>query len=349
MDAFAGLGQQRRVKTPQHRQVVVHRLGRSQIKGVAHRHEVGRLVRRGAIGLGTEKQQVVQQGLGHLALTPGERGELQQDARSRPLDVHVHRQQALGQGFKIGRCHAPEGPHPGIGGTGGQSTAEPGQLLCGRGALGLDHQQHQPVEQQALGSIALRRRRALRGLDHHATLIERPQIGGMHTFGRGQLLHLPVLRKQRHGLNGLVVEHRLQVFDQGKTGPLDLACGLLVAHLWTLHETLHRGFHRPQHLGRREQAHHLQGANGLMQLLASDPQRTRVHRLQVVTAGSFRLAHEALDGLVGRVERLAQLVEHPGQRTEVGERGVRLQTVGGGVEHDHQSGWCTGAGGLRRS
>ncbi|MDT4875614.1 hypothetical protein FQZ97_1109920 [compost metagenome] len=157
------------------------------------------------------------------------------------------------------------------------------------------------------------------------------------------------MRKQRHGLNGLVVEHRLQVFDQGKTGPLDLACGLLVAHLWTLHETLHRGFHRPQHLGRREQAHHLQGANGLMQLLASDPQRTRVHRLQVVTAGSFRLAHEALDGLVGRVERLAQLVEHPGQRTEVGERGVRLQTVGGGVEHDHQSGWCTGAGGLRRS
>ncbi|MCY1361214.1 hypothetical protein D9M69_478740 [compost metagenome] len=155
----------------------------------------------------------------------------------------------------------------------------------------------------------------------------------MHPLCRGQFLHVPVLGKQGHGLHRLVVQHRLEVFHQRKTRALHLGGSCFGTGLGTLDKALHGGFHAPEHLRGRHQPHHLQGAHGLVQLLASQAQRARIDRFQIVVPRLFGLTHKPPDSLVGTVERLAQFVEHPGERTEVDERRVRRQTVGGGVEH----------------
>ncbi|MFD2301333.1 hypothetical protein ACFSPA_21750 [Paracidovorax citrulli] len=84
-----------------------------------------------------------------------------------------------------------------------------------------------------------------------------------------------------------------------------------------MHEFLHRRFHGAQHEGRRAHAHHLQRAAGLVQLLARDAQRPGVQRGEIGLARGLGIAHEAAHGLDGAVERLAQLIQHPGQGPEI--------------------------------
>ena len=334
VDAFARLRQDGRVVPTQRRQLVVHRLCGLQTEGLTHRDQVRGLGRRGAVGLRTKEQQVVQQGLRHLVLTLRERGKLQQDARRRALDIHIGRQQLVSHRLKVGGCHTPESLRARLSCTSRQTRAELGQLLCTRRALRLDHQQHQPVKQRTQRCIAAQRRGVGRRRHIHAARLIGPQVGRVYPLGGGQLLHFAVLHKQCHRLHRLVVEHRLQVLNQREAGLLDLARGLFVAHQRALHKSLHRRFHGPQHLGWSTQPHHFEGTHGLVNLLARHAQRTGVDRFQVVVARLLGLTDEALDGFVRGVQRFAQLVEYPGQRTEVGERSVRLRTVGsGGVQH----------------
>ena len=77
-------------------------------------------------------------------------------------------------------------------------------------------------------------------------------------------------------------------------------------------------------------------ANGsLVELLPGHAQGPRIDRLQIAVPRLLGFPDEPPDRLVGTFERLAQLLEDPRQRAEVGRWRVRLQAVGvdGSVEH----------------
>ena len=67
----------------------------------------------------------------------------------------------------------------------------------------------------------------------------------------------------------------------------------------------------------RRQPHHLQGTDGLVQLLARDAQLAGIKRCKIGTAGRFGFAHKALERLRGTFERFAEFVKHPRQRTQI--------------------------------
>ena len=88
----------------------------------------------------------------------------------------------------------------------------------------------------------------------------------MDALGGGQLLHISVLRKQRHRDDGLAVQQGFEVFDQRKTSPFDLGSGVIVAEHGLGQEPLDSPFHAPDHTGCRMETHHFQCADHLVQL-----------------------------------------------------------------------------------
>ena len=200
--------------------------------------------------------------------------------------------------------------------------------------MGLHHQQHQTVHQGAQTGIDLQGTARRWGADVEATGFEGPEVGRVNAFGARDLLDIPVLSKQGDRMHRLVAEHQFQVLHQRKARLLHLGGRLFGTGLRLLHKPVDRRLHGAQHLCGRCQAHHLQGAYRLVQLLASHPQRSRIDRLKVIATRLVGLPDKTTNRLVRAFKGLAQLVEHPGQRTKVGERSFRLQTAWCGIEHD---------------
>ena len=132
-----------------------------------------------------------------------------------------------------------------------------------------------------------------------------------------QFQYIPVLREKRDRRCCLALEHTLQVFSQRKTGALDLGGGIVAAQLRPLHEFLRQCLHDPQHLGRCAQAHHLQGADRLMQLLARNAQLARIEIGKIGAARQFGITHKPAQRLGCAIEGFSQLVEHPREWSQV--------------------------------
>ena len=89
VNAFARLHQQGGVVETQRGSVVVGHGNRIESEGITHRAQPGRFVGGSRRGLGTEKQQIAQQGFRYLGLALSKRGELQQHAGGRALHIHI--------------------------------------------------------------------------------------------------------------------------------------------------------------------------------------------------------------------------------------------------------------------
>ena len=124
----------------------------------------------------------------------------------------------------------------------------------------------------------------------------------MYAVSAHQFLYLPILGKQRHRRNRLVRQHPFEVFRQGKTGTLNFGGSILGALLGLLHKLLHGSFHGPEHQRRRGQTHHLQRANGLMQLLPRNAQLARINGGQIRADGSFGIPDKTFKRLGRTIE-----------------------------------------------
>ncbi len=273
IDALARLRQHGRVVSTQGGDVVVHSRRNAQAEGLAHGRQLGRFLFGHVAGLRAEKEQVVQQGFRHLRLALRQGHELHQYPGEGTLDIHVGGQQPLRHRFEETGGHAPEGACAGVVRTRRKTGAQLDQLLGGGLAVGLDNQQHQPVKQRTDRCVAGQGRAVRWSVDIDTMVIKGPQICRVHTLGCSQFLNFAVLGKQSHRLHRLVVQHGFEVFDQGKTGALDLGRRRFVAGLRTLDKALHGGLHGAEHMGWRAQADHLQRPHRLVQLLAGLAQR----------------------------------------------------------------------------
>ncbi|WP_407065730.1 hypothetical protein [Delftia acidovorans] len=324
-DALARLHQHRRVVAAKACLLVVHLgLGLHAV-GLAHRLQGGASLL-GRAGLGAEEQQVLQQPRRRRAVALGHGRVLHEHARGHALDVQVdHDHPARLRVEEAGR-HLPEAARGDILGLAhGKAQAQVAHLGGGLAVVALDHAQHHAVEQgPGIGAVGQRLGLA-RPLGLARAALGRPQVGRMHLVIAGQRLGVTVLGKQGHGRDGLAGQHGFQVFDECEAGALQRGGSLVGAQLGALHKALHGAFHAAQHQGRRAQAHHFEGAAGLVQLLAGDAQGRGVKFLKVRGACRIGIAHETGHRLARPFQRLAQLIEHPGQRAQVlfGVRGLR--------------------------
>jgi len=133
-------------------------------------------------------------------------------------------------------------------------------------------------------------------------------------------------RQRRHGLAG---QATADVVEQGKRGLFDLTHRVFGEGLRAVHELLHHGLAGAQQGGTGRQASEFQRAHTLVDLLARRAQDGRVQRVHVGEAGRAGLLQAAVQGLVGRVQGLAEFLVHPGQGAEVirWQRSVVVQAV----------------------
>ena len=146
----------------------------------------------------------------------------------------------------------------------------------------------------------------------------------MNTLGPDQLLHIAILRKEGHGRDGLVSQHTLQIFCQGKTGVFNLGHGILSTELWMLHKLLRSRLHGSQQQRRTGQAHHFQHTDGLMQLLAGNSQLTGIYCRKIRTARHFGVPRRTFERFGSALQRLSKLLKHPSQRAQVAHGGIRF-------------------------
>jgi hypothetical protein len=144
----------------------------------------------------------------------------------------------------------------------------------------------------------------------------------MYTVRTRKLLDITVLGEQGDGRNRFAIEHSLQVAGQGKTGPLHLGCRLFAAQFRVLYEPLDSGLHGTKDKGRSAQAHHLECAHSLMQLLPCDPQLAAVNRGQIRTAGQVSITDKAPQSFGSAIEGLSKFVQNPGQRAQIIDRQI---------------------------
>ena len=145
----------------------------------------------------------------------------------------------------------------------------------------------------------------------------RPQVSGMSLVVTCQHLCLTVLRKQRHGRDLLTRKYSLQKFHQRKMRALQRTSSFLRAIFGPLHEAIDRRLHAAHHLCRGRDTHHLQCTTSLVQLLARNAQRRCIQLFQIRQTGSVRIAHETAYRFSRSLQRLAHLIEHPGQWAQV--------------------------------
>jgi hypothetical protein len=134
----------------------------------------------------------------------------------------------------------------------------------------------------------------------------------MHALVADQLQHVAVLRKQRHRRHGLAAQQGVEEIGDGKAGALDLENGGFGAAQRLGDEALHRELDGAQHQRWRGVPHHLQRADGLVQLLAGHLQRTALG-----LGGGAHVAHVAPQRLAHTVKGFLDFSQHPGQRPEV--------------------------------
>ena len=317
-NALACLRQCSRIKPAKAPRFVIDRRKALQTESLAHGIECRRLARWTAFGLRTEKQQVLHQAFREGRLSLGQAGVLHQDARSHPLHIDIGLEQAQPEGFKKTGANLPESAQPRglLGGC--QPQAGVTQLQRSLPVCRLDNFQHRAVNAGAhcrpvtqCGHAA----QVQRGLAQPA--LHGPQVCRVHARDAIEGLHVAVLGKQGHSRHVFAGQCVVQVFTQGKAGALQHPGRTVGACLGALHKFLHRRFHGPQHQGGRRHAHHFQRAGGLVQLLARQPQGRNVQRSQVRAACHVGLGDEAAQRLDSPVQRLAQFVQHPGQRAQV--------------------------------
>ena len=315
-NAFARLCQHRRIEPAELPRFVVDLARTGQAISLANRgqYRCDRTLQRNRIR--TKEQVVLGQTVRHRLLATRQTGVLHQNPRSRALDIQVGDTQPSGNGLEKRRADLPEDAwlEPGLGRGEGQT-----QFAHGRGrhaVAGLHHPQDGLVDPGPCRRIiAMLRTVRQTGID--PAPLDRPQVGRMHTLTADQFEHITVLREQGHRRSRLALEHAFEVFAESKTGALDLVRRLLAAQLRPLHEFLRQSLHGAQQFGGCAQPHHLQRPDRLMQLLAGDAQLAGIELGQIRAPGQFSIAHKAPQRLAGTVQRLAQFVQHPGQRTQV--------------------------------
>ncbi len=312
LDALAGLGQHQRIEAAELLDRVVDALFMRDAPGRAHAAQGGGFVARGGHGLGAEEQQVLAEPVGHHAVAARERGVLQQHARGGALDVAVGGHEAQRQRLEEAGRQGPEAGHARQQRAAAEPQAQRLQAARGLRVAGLDQLQHLAVEPRAHRGVVGQRGLRERGTDLDPAPAGAPEIGRMHALVADQFEHVAVLREQRDRGHVLAGQQGLQEIGDGEARALDLQRGAVGAALRFGHEALHRELDRAEHQRGRVVAHHLQRADGLVQLLARHLQRTALDLGRIAD-----VAREAAQRLADVLERLLDFSEHPGQRPEV--------------------------------
>ena len=284
-----------------------------------HRGQARRLAAvAGGFALGAEEQQVLGEPLRDLGVPALENPVLRQQARGHSFAKHVEAEQAMGLRFVHRRGELPHRRDRARPGTGTEAGADVAHLRGGIHRLHHAHQRQQLAFERAVGRGVVLARCDLR-IRRHLTPapVECPQIGRVHTLGTGGFLHRPVLREQRQRRRWFAGQHARQVVEQRERGLFDVVNHRARQLVRLRDETLHRVFARAQHGRCVGQADQLERADTLVNLHARGAQHGGIDRIDIRTAERFVVLHEAAQGLVRRVERAAQLVLHPGQRTQV--------------------------------
>ncbi len=316
-DALAQLVQEHRVEAAEGAGAVVDRPGLVQAIALAHRGQRGRIGGPRGQGLRAEEHEVLRQALGHVRVALGERCVLQQHARGGALDVQVGGQQAQRDRLEVAAGDLPEDLRLARGLRGGEARGHLHEVAAGCSVGRLDDAQYRMVHAGAHGRVVAQGMGDGRSGEVVPAPVHAPQVRGVDAVGAGEVLHVLVLQEQRHGRHALAAEERLEEFGQREAGALHLGSRHLGAQLGPFDEPLHRGFHAAQHVRGRGHAHHLQRTDCLVHVLAGDAQLTGIDRSHVLAARLRRVAHEAPQRRRSRFERLAQLVQHPGQRAQV--------------------------------
>ena len=139
----------------------------------------------------------------------------------------------------------------------------------------------------------------------------------MYALRLGGVLHGTVLREQRQGRHRLARQHAREVVEQGEGRAFDVGDDGRRQHLRLGTDALHQRFAGAQHQGRCRQADELESADALVDLNPGAPQHRRIDRVDVGAFVDRRLLGEAAQGLVGHIQRMAQLLVDPGHRAQV--------------------------------
>ncbi|MES2956263.1 MAG: hypothetical protein V4711_12470 [Pseudomonadota bacterium] len=254
----------------------------------------------------------------------GKRRVLQQDARSRPLDINIDTQEALRHRLKIASRDFPE--HAGFPTRLrlGKAQAHIPEALRRLRVTGAHYFQNQLIQQlPGCFIVSPRIDRQIRDRLNPAEF-EYPQISGMDAISPDQALNITVLRKQGNGGYRPVCQDTFEILRQGETCEFNFGRCVLAALLRALDKPLHCRFHGTQNQRRCAQTHHLKRAHGLMQLLTRNTQLAGIQRGKVGTSCQFSIPDKALQGLGRAIQRLAQFVQYPGQRAQIIDSQVKF-------------------------
>ena len=316
-NALACLRQHHGIKATKTALLIIHGRKAIQGKSAPHRLQCRGLPGIGVTRLGTEKKQVLHQPIAHGRVALGQRGVLHEHTRGHSFHVHIRDKQPLRKCLKKTSANLPERSWLFLRLRGSQSQRKIAQITGSVRATLFDDLQHGLIK-PGTGLNAIRHRGSVyRRCRLTKTPLRRPQVGRMNAVYTGQGLHIAVLRKQRYSRHRFAGEHAVQVFTERKTGTLQYCGGFVCAQLRALHIPLDSRLHRPQDQGGRSHAHHLQRTTGLVQLLARHAQGTGIQRRQIRLLGYLGIVDKAAQRLDGSVQRLAQFIQHPGQRPQI--------------------------------
>ena len=307
-------------------------IGRQAIALPHHRQPRASCRPRRRLRLAAEEQQILGQplrGLGHLAGT-----QLRQQLRTQPLAVGVGHQEAVGLAFKKCARQLPQRGHAAVGrggrhrpagvalggfsarlGAGGQTGQRLAHARRHRGRCTAHQCQQIGLDLAGGRSIGMARRHLAieRQLAPGPGLL--PHVSRVDAAGARQLLQRPVLREQRQGRHRLAGQPPVDQFKQRKRGALEHTNADGRDQSGPRAELEQGGLGGAQQIGGGAEAHQFEHTHALVQLRTCLAQHGRVDRVELGQLG--RLFQVAIERLVGQLQRAAQLIVHPGQRTEV--------------------------------
>ena len=330
-DALARLRDPGRVEAPEHVGRIVGRRVVGEAIGLAHRREARRctsVARRRA--LRAEEEQVLREARRDRAVAALERAKLSEQARGDALAEDVEAEQPLVLRLEHGGGELPQRRVLGRRGTCAQAGADLAHAARAALRLRAAHQLEQlAFEFEAGRRIDATRRDTGVGRQVAPLPVVRPQVGGVDAFGARCLLQGAIGGKELERRDRLAGEQPAEVVEQGKRCTLDVLDQRHGKQRRLGDAALHRRHARAQHEGLGRQADQFERAGALMQLDAGGAQHCRVDRIDIRAVERLRIAQEAAQGLVRRIERAPQFVLDPGQRTQiVGRRRQRIGQVG---------------------
>ena len=177
-------------------------------------------------------------------------------------------------GLEVGGCGQPERTLRTVSDARGQASTRGSHVGGCNGVEVFDDVQHKTIEPCPHIGPRLQRwhRHTIGQAEHRVPVRCLPQISGVYALRSGQLLHITVLRKQRHGADLLAIQHGFQVLDQTEPGPFHLGHSHLVAQHGLGEEALHGPFHPAHHTGCGVKPHHFKRTHHLVQLRAGHAQ-----------------------------------------------------------------------------